>query len=56
MLWSSLNRFLDRLRPRHQAVVLLADAGLILLAWHLNGWHDWNDGGGHGHCVLGSSK
>ena len=35
MLWSSLNRFLDRLRPRRQAVVLLADAGLILLAWHL---------------------
>ena len=35
MLWSSLNRQLDRLRPRRQAVVLLADACLILLAWHL---------------------
>ena len=35
MLWSSLNRHLDRLRPRRQAVVLLADACLILLAWHL---------------------
>lgn len=39
MPWSSLNRssgrILDRLRPRRQAVVLLADAVLILLAWHL---------------------
>ena len=35
MLWSSLNRHLDRLRPQRQAVVLLADACLILLAWHL---------------------
>lgn len=35
MLWSSLNRQLDRLRPQRQAVVLLADACLILLAWHL---------------------
>jgi FlaA1/EpsC-like NDP-sugar epimerase len=35
MLWSSLNRQLDRLRHRRQAVVLLADACLILLAWHL---------------------
>ncbi len=35
MLWSSLNRRLDRLRPQRQAVVLLADACLILLAWHL---------------------
>lgn len=35
MLWSSINRQLDRLRPKRQAVVLLADACLILLAWHL---------------------
>lgn len=35
MLWSSINRQLDRLRPQRQAVVLLADACLILLAWHL---------------------
>lgn len=35
MLWSSINRRLDRLRPQRQAVVLLADACLILLAWHL---------------------
>ena len=35
MLWSSINRSLDRLRPRRQAAVLLADAILILLAWHL---------------------
>ena len=34
MLWTSLNRFLDTLRPRRQAVVLLADALLIVLAWH----------------------
>ncbi|HEX5358239.1 MAG TPA: nucleoside-diphosphate sugar epimerase/dehydratase [Aquabacterium sp.] len=34
MLWTSLNRFLDRIRPRRQAVVLLADAVLIVLAWH----------------------
>ncbi len=34
MLWTPLNRFLDQLRPRRQAVVLLADAFLILLAWH----------------------
>lgn len=34
MLWTSLNRFLDPLRPRRQAVVLLGDAFLILLAWH----------------------
>ncbi|TAK97523.1 MAG: polysaccharide biosynthesis protein [Aquabacterium sp.] len=34
MLWTPLNRFLDRIRPRRQAVVLLADAVLILLAWH----------------------
>lgn len=35
MLWSSLNRQLDRLRPRRQAVVMLTDALLIVLAWHL---------------------
>jgi FlaA1/EpsC-like NDP-sugar epimerase len=34
MFWTSLNRFLDRIRPRRQAVVLLVDALLILLAWH----------------------
>ncbi len=34
MPWTSLNRFLDKLRPRRQAVVLLADACLIALAWH----------------------
>ncbi len=34
MLWTPLNRFLDRIRPRRQAVVLLTDAVLILLAWH----------------------
>lgn len=34
MLWHSLNRVLDQLRPRRQGVVMLADAFLILLAWH----------------------
>jgi FlaA1/EpsC-like NDP-sugar epimerase len=34
MIWTPLNRFLDQLRPRRQAVVMLADAFLILLAWH----------------------
>ncbi|HYR24248.1 MAG TPA: nucleoside-diphosphate sugar epimerase/dehydratase [Aquabacterium sp.] len=34
MLWTSLNRLLDQLRPRRQGVVMLADALLILLAWH----------------------
>jgi FlaA1/EpsC-like NDP-sugar epimerase len=34
MLWKSLNRLLDQLRPRRQATVLLVDALLILLAWH----------------------
>jgi FlaA1/EpsC-like NDP-sugar epimerase len=34
MLWTSLNRSLDLLRPRRQAAVMLADALLILLAWH----------------------
>jgi FlaA1/EpsC-like NDP-sugar epimerase len=34
MLWTSLNRSLDLLRPRRQAAVMLADAFLILLAWH----------------------
>src|SRR5690606_36601177 len=34
MLWHSLYRVLDQLRPRRQGVVMLADAFLILLAWH----------------------
>lgn len=34
MLWHSLNRALDQLRPRRQGVVMLADAAVILLAWH----------------------
>jgi FlaA1/EpsC-like NDP-sugar epimerase len=34
MIWTPLNRFLDSLRPQRQAAVLLADAFLILLAWH----------------------
>jgi FlaA1/EpsC-like NDP-sugar epimerase len=34
MLWNSLNRHLDKLRPRRQAAVLLADACLIAIAWH----------------------
>ncbi|MDO9236422.1 MAG: nucleoside-diphosphate sugar epimerase/dehydratase [Aquabacterium sp.] len=34
MLWTPLNRLLDQIRPRRQAVVLMVDAILILLAWH----------------------
>jgi FlaA1/EpsC-like NDP-sugar epimerase len=34
MLWTSLNRFIDKLRPRRQASVLFADACLIAVAWH----------------------
>jgi FlaA1/EpsC-like NDP-sugar epimerase len=34
MLWTPLNRFLDQLRPRRQGAVLLADALLIVIAWH----------------------
>ena len=34
MLWSRLDRLLDRLRPRRQPVVMLVDAVLIALAWH----------------------
>jgi FlaA1/EpsC-like NDP-sugar epimerase len=34
MLWTPLNRLLDLIRPRRQEAVLLADAGLIVLAWH----------------------
>jgi FlaA1/EpsC-like NDP-sugar epimerase len=35
MLWTPLNRFLDTLRPRRQLVVLLVDALLIAVAWHM---------------------
>jgi FlaA1/EpsC-like NDP-sugar epimerase len=34
MLWTRLDRLLDRLRPRRQMVAMLADAFLIMLAWH----------------------
>ena len=34
MLWTSLNRFLDLIRPRRQGAVMLVDAGLIVLALH----------------------
>lgn len=33
-MWNAFNRYLDNLRPQRQWVVLLADAGLIALAWH----------------------
>ncbi len=34
MLWTPLNSLLNRLRRQRTAVVLLADAGLIAIAWH----------------------
>ena len=34
MFWTSIDRLLDHLRPRRQLAVMLADALLILLAWH----------------------
>ncbi|HEX5371499.1 MAG TPA: nucleoside-diphosphate sugar epimerase/dehydratase [Aquabacterium sp.] len=34
MLWTRLDRLLDRLRPRRQMAVILVDAFLIMLAWH----------------------
>jgi len=34
MIWNRIDRLLDRLRARRQVAVLLADAGLIMLAWH----------------------
>ncbi|RRS04408.1 polysaccharide biosynthesis protein [Aquabacterium soli] len=34
MLWSRIDRLLDRLRPRRQPAVLVVDALLIALAWH----------------------
>jgi len=34
MIWNRIDRLLDRLRTRRQVAVLLADAGLIMLAWH----------------------
>ena len=32
MLWHSLNRVLDQLRPRRQGVVMLADAAVTVVA------------------------
>ncbi len=34
MIWTFLNRLVDQRRARHPARVLLADAVLIVLAWH----------------------
>ncbi len=34
MIWTFLNRLVDQRRARHPARVLLADAALIVLAWH----------------------
>mgnify|MGYP000107724832 CR=1 FL=1 len=34
MIWNRIDRLLDRLRTHRQVAVLLADAGLIMLAWH----------------------
>ena len=34
MLWSRIDRLLDRLRPRRQPAVIVVDALLIALAWH----------------------